>query len=189
MRKSGILFLALILGFIFWAYYTSRHVAPETEIVGQLAPVFETETLSGEKIVLKDWIGKKVILVNFWATWCEPCREEMPLLNSLVKGIDPSQFVLVSVLENSEINDAETQKALDRFQKKIPIGFPVYQDRHQMIADLYGTYKIPESYLIDLKGVVVKKFSGPVLHSEKDELISLIADLATRRGEVSSPGS
>jgi thiol-disulfide isomerase/thioredoxin len=187
MRKSGILFLALVLGLLLWAYYTSRYVMPETEIIGQSAPAFETETLAGEKIILKDWIGKKVILVNFWATWCEPCREEMPLLNSLVKGIDPSHFALVSILENSELSDGETQKALDRFQKKIPIGFPVYQDPYQIIADLYGTYKIPESYLIDLKGVVVKKMAGPILNSEKDDLISLIADLASRRDEVSSP--
>ena len=148
--------------------------------MGQPAPTFEATTLSGEKVVLKDLMGKKIILVNFWATWCEPCREEMPLLNSLVKGIDPNRFVLISILENSEINDAETQKALDRFQKKIPIVFPVYQDSHQMIADLYGTYKIPESYLIDLKGVVVKRFAGPILNSEKDDLISLIADLAAQ---------
>ena len=178
MRKSGILFLAFIFGFLLWAYYVSRHSDKESEIVGGPAPVFETSTLDGDKLVLADLIGKKVILVNFWATWCEPCRDEVPLLNSLVKGLDTDHFALVSILENSEVSDVETQTALDRFKKKIPIQFPVYQDTNQIVADLYGTYKIPESYLIDLKGNVVKKFAGPILNSEKDGLISLIAELA-----------
>jgi cytochrome c biogenesis protein CcmG/thiol:disulfide interchange protein DsbE len=191
-EKKFLLLFLVVAGLIFWQYYVARFRHDVPELVGKPAPAFEAETLDGAKFVLKDHVGKKVLLVNFWATWCEPCREEMPVLISLNKALDPSRFLVVPLLEDDAPTTDEIKRQLAAFTKKIPLPFPVYSDRDGLIADLYGTYKIPESYLIDLDGNVAHRYVGAISDWERETLIKTVNEVAgtiptTKPAEPISP--
>lgn len=134
------------------------------------APLFASH-FGDRRIDLKDEIGKKIILVNFWATFCPPCRDEVPLLNQLVQKVSSDRFMIVAVMEdNQQQDDAQRQEALNNFTIKIPINYPVFSDEDGHIADLYGTYKLPESYLIDANGDILEKQVGPYSPQQMDSL-------------------
>jgi thiol-disulfide isomerase/thioredoxin len=175
MLKQIALFIALLLGF--FLFYISLTHDSDQNLVGQMAPSFTTSNLSGEKIALADQIGNKVVFVNFWATWCAPCREEIPLLNEFHKQFDSNQFVLISIIENEAPSTAHLKKAIVNFKKKIPFDFPVYQDPNGLIADSYGTHQIPESYLLDKTGKIVVKQNGALTKWDKKEWVDKINEL------------
>ncbi len=138
------------------------------------APLF-TASFGERTFDLKDQIGKKIILVNFWATWCPPCRDEVPLLNQLVKNVASDKFEIVAMMEdNKELSQAEREKELADFTAKIPINYPVYADADGRVADAYGTYKLPESYLIDADGTIIEKQIGPYAPQQLQNLVRKI---------------
>ncbi|HEY2029098.1 MAG TPA: TlpA disulfide reductase family protein [Myxococcales bacterium] len=96
----------------------------------------------------------KTVLVNFWATWCPPCREEMPSLTRLAQSFDPKTFEVVTV----SVDDgwAPVEKFLG---KSVP--FRVALDEGAVVSRIWGTSKFPESYLVDKEGKVRLKFVGP----------------------------
>lgn len=175
MFKQILLFIALLLGAYLFFKTLNRDTAPD--IVGQKAIIFETTDMAGQKINLNDVIGKKVVLLNFWATWCEPCREEIPILNEIFKEFSQSDFYLIGMMEDEAPNDDMLKNALARYRAKVPIDFAVFKDKNGAIADLYGTYQIPESYLIDLTGTVVYKHNGIVTSWDKKQLVAKIREL------------
>lgn len=175
MLKQILLFTSLLLGL--YIFYVSLFPTPSQTVVGKRAPLFQAEYPGKPKFELKDQIGKKVILINIWATWCETCREEIPLLNNMIRSLDPNKFILVSLMEDDASSNEVKLKILNRFRNKIPIEFPVYFDKDGMIADTYGTYKLPESYLIDLSGKVTYKHTGPITKWDKKDLLKKIKKL------------
>jgi peroxiredoxin len=120
-----------------------------------LAPEFTLEDLTSSQVSLTDLRGK-VVLLNFWATWCGPCQEEMPSLESLYRRYQDKNFVVLGVSL-----DEEGWAAIDAFTKRIPVTFPILLDAKQATSDLYQVYRIPETYLIDTNGQIVDKFVGP----------------------------
>jgi peroxiredoxin len=178
MAKRVIFFLVVVVGICLWLYYTSRFSARTPEVVGVPAPDFSAATVDGQNIHLKDLLGKKVVLVNFWASWCEPCQEEVPLLNDVYDALKDENFAIISLMEDDETEEGGYRTTLEKFQKKIPIHFPVYIDKDQAVADTYGTYKIPESYLIDKSGKVIDKIPGSVTDDSKQALIEHLRDMA-----------
>ena len=126
----------------------------------RMAPLFSA-SFGDRQIDLHDVVGQKIILVNFWATWCPPCREEVPLLNQLVQKVASDDFMIVAVMEdNKAMNDGERRAELNEFRKKIPINYPVFADADGRISESYGTYQLPESYLIDATGAIIDKQVG-----------------------------
>lgn len=180
MKKEWLVFVLFMLGGVLYLFYISRFVSPPRDLLGQPAPTFVAMGLTGTRFDLKEQIAKKVVLVNFWATYCEPCREEMPLLDSLHKAMDPGWFVMVSIAEDEAENVDELAKIVERFRKKVPFDFDVYADQDFLIADRYGTFQIPETYLIDLEGKVVHILKGPVTVENKAELMAKIRSLEPR---------
>ena len=118
------------------------------------APAFSLQSRDGKPLDLAAYRGK-VVLLNFWATWCPPCREEEPSLRKLAQAMDPGKFQLVAV----SVDDG--WPVVEKFFGGNPPPYTVALDQGARIATRYGTSKFPESYLIDSSGTLRLKFIGP----------------------------
>lgn len=152
-RRSLILIMVLAVAWYLWFVQPDDRKSGNGA-VGKKAPPILLYDEQGQKISLSDFRGK-VVLVHFWATWCAPCAEELPILDAFQKKMPSDQFALLAISEDEEERD------VDQFRKKIPFSFSVLFDSGQKTADAFGTYRLPESFLIDKQGVIVKKLSGP----------------------------
>ncbi|HLO24949.1 MAG TPA: TlpA disulfide reductase family protein, partial [Geobacteraceae bacterium] len=122
--------------------------------VGQAAPDFQLETLDGHKVQLSDYKGK-VVLLNFWATWCPPCRQEIPSMMRLNQAMAGKPFQMVAVSE-----DAGGKEAVEGYFKESGTALPALLDTDQAVAQRYGLTGVPETFVIDAKGVILKKVVG-----------------------------
>jgi thiol-disulfide isomerase/thioredoxin len=109
------------------------------------APALALRDLDGRLHRLEDYRGK-VVLVNFWATWCEPCREEMPSLNRLRASLAGRPFEVL------EVNLAESEQRIRRFMAQVPLEFPVLMDRDGAAAKAWRARLLPASFLLDPDG-------------------------------------
>lgn len=125
----------------------------ESSLRGRPAKDFAL-TLDGKPARLSDLRGK-VVLLNFWATWCPPCVDEAPELNALERRIAPLGGVVLGVSVDDD------QSAYDDFLKKYGITFPTYRDPTKQIALDYGSTMYPETYVIDRNGRFDRKIIGP----------------------------
>ena len=124
----------------------------EASIAGKPAQDFSL-TLAGKSEHLSDLKGKLIVL-NFWATWCPPCVEETPSLNRLHKYIDSRGGMVLGVSVD------EDGAAYDKFLKDQSVIFPTYRDATKKSAADYGTTIYPETYVIDRHGKIARKFIG-----------------------------
>jgi DsbE subfamily thiol:disulfide oxidoreductase len=118
------------------------------------APEFTLLNPAGKKVALKDFRGK-LVLLNFWATWCDPCREEMPSMERLYRRFKDKGFVIVGVNVKDRRNDALS------FLKELNITFPIVLDPDGQIGLLYGAWGLPATYLIDPKSIAIARAWGP----------------------------
>lgn len=124
--------------------------------MGFEAPNFTFPDLNGHRVTLFDHRGK-VVLVNIWATWCPPCRQEMPSMQRLYEKFRGEDLEILAVSI-----DANGREAVDPFMRKIDLTFPVLLDPKETIKPLYGITGVPESFIVDKEGIVVKKIIGPI---------------------------
>ena len=124
--------------------------------VGLPAPNFTFSDLSGHKVSLFDQRGK-VVLVNIWATWCPPCRQEMPSMQKLYDRFKGENFEILAVSI-----DSTGREAVGPFMRKMNLTFPALLDPSENIRPLYGITGVPESFIIDKEGVLVEKIVGPM---------------------------
>ena len=122
-------------------------------LVGSPAPDFTVQD-ADRKVSLHDLRGKVVVL-NFWATWCPPCVEEMPSLVKMQSDLRDRVVVLAVSVD-------EDERSYHTFLKKNNVDLLTVRDPQQKSNELYGTIKFPETYIIDRNGVVQRKFIGPV---------------------------
>ncbi|MEJ1962497.1 MAG: TlpA disulfide reductase family protein [Gammaproteobacteria bacterium] len=109
------------------------------------APDFVLDSNTGKPVKLSGYKGQ-VVMINFWATWCGPCREEMPLLESIYKQYKNKNFTLLSV------NVEPDSKGATDWLKKTPVTFPVLFDVKSDVSNLYKVAVMPSSYFVDKKG-------------------------------------
>jgi peroxiredoxin len=137
-------------------------MASSTEVglkQGNLAPNFELKTLDGETIKLSDYKGKKVIL-NFWASWCPPCKAEMPHMQDFYEEQESGKGdveILAVNLRNLEKNG----KVVRKFVEDYKLTFPILLDTED-VGTQYQAFTIPTSYALDTKGVIQYKIVGPM---------------------------
>jgi thiol-disulfide isomerase/thioredoxin len=112
-----------------------------------LAPSFALPSRSGDTVSLGQLKGK-VVMLNFWASWCGPCRQEMPLLDQMHKRYSALGFTLVGVNVDANSKDAEN------WLSKTPVSFPVLFDRDSKVSAMYDVKAMPSSVFIDRKGNV-----------------------------------
>jgi peroxiredoxin len=120
----------------------------------QDAPDFELENLRGGNSGLADYRGK-VMLLNFWATWCMPCRDEMPGMETLWQKYKKKDFVVVAV----SIDDG-SKKRIETFTRLLDLSFPVLLDPESEVNDLYKVSNMPTSFLIDRDGKIISRIVG-----------------------------
>ena len=117
------------------------------------AAEFTIRDLDGRSVSLQEFRGR-VVLLNFWATWCAPCREEIPAMQTLARDLGPQGLVVLAV--NYE-EDAETVQA---FVRDTALGLPVLLDRDGAVARRYRVAGLPTSFFIDRRGAVVGSVIG-----------------------------
>jgi len=120
------------------------------------APDFTFPGLDGKKVSLSNYKGK-VVLVNIWATWCPPCVDEMPSMEKLYRKFKGQNFEILAVSI-----DEPGLKAVAPFMKKSNLTFPALIDSEGAIKAVYGITGIPESFIVDQQGILIKKIVGPV---------------------------
>lgn len=120
-----------------------------------LAPDFAAPDLAGQAVRLSGQRGK-VVLVNLWATWCPPCREEMPSMERLHRELKDRGFVLLAVSQDE--GGAEAVKA---FVDQMKVTFPVLLDPQGDVGKKFGVWGYPESFLVDREGRIVERVIGP----------------------------
>jgi peroxiredoxin len=124
-------------------------------VSGDRAPEFRLSALDGRSVNLSDLRGK-VVMVHFWATWCPPCVEEIPTLAKLYPQFAGADFEMLAVSV-----DEGGANAVSAFMLKNNLQVPVLLDPDRATANHYGTFKFPETYIVDRKGVVRYKMIGP----------------------------
>ncbi|PFL17550.1 thiol:disulfide interchange protein [Bacillus cereus] len=137
--------------------------------IGKSAPDFELTKLDGTKVKLSDLKGKKVIL-NFWATWCGPCQQEMPDMEAFYKEHKENVEILAINYTPSEKGGGEEK--VSNFAKEKGITFPILLDKNIDVTTAYKVITIPTSYFIDTKGVIQDKFIGPMTQKEMEKRIA-----------------
>ena len=131
-----------------------------SSLQGQVAPDFSLASLNGEKLKLSDFRGKAVLL-NFWATWCEPCKVEMPWFVDLQKKYGSQGLQVLGVA----MDDA-SPKDIDEFAKKMGVNYPIVIGK-EAVGDQYGGIPyLPSTFYIDRQGKVVERVFGLVSRSE-----------------------
>ncbi|MEI2664791.1 redoxin domain-containing protein [Rossellomorea sp. LJF3] len=126
---------------------------------GDRAPDFALTTLDGEEVKLSDYKGKKVIL-NFWATWCPPCKAEMPHMEQYYEKNAKKENVEILAVNLTSQDDGE--KAVQQFVDGYELTFPILMDEKGDIGDEYRAFTIPTTYMIDTNGLIQHKIVGPM---------------------------
>ncbi|MHA6252537.1 redoxin domain-containing protein [Oceanobacillus sp. CAU 1775] len=127
--------------------------------VGNLAPDFQLATLNGEEAALSDYSGKKV-MINFWATWCPPCRAEMPDMEKFYN--DTEVEILAINLTETEAHPGQVQQFADEYD----LTFPILLDEIIEVAKVYAIQPVPTSYMVDTEGIIQYKTFGPLTYDQ-----------------------
>ena len=146
------LVLASAAGVLF-LFFTPLIRQGEPTMAGKTAPAFSF-TLEGKPMQIADMRGKVVVL-NFWASWCPPCVEETPALNRLHAKIAPQGGVVLGV----DVDD--TDEPYLKFLREQNVSFPTWRDPEKKVNLEYGTTIFPETYIIDRNGKIARKVIGP----------------------------
>ena len=148
---------AIVAGLVVGAFALVKFApVPEGVEVGRRAPDFRAlDIASGDTVSFREKYGGQVTLVNIWATWCVPCRVEMPAMQQLYDSLAPRGFVIAAVsIDEGSPDDVRA------FGREFDLSFDLLQDRSSRIQQLYQTTGVPESFLLDRRGVIVKRVIG-----------------------------
>jgi len=122
-------------------------------MINSTAPDFTLKDLNGKSISLSSFKGK-VVLLNFFATWCPPCRAEMPAFNKLYREKKIRGLEIISVSTDRSLNDIKD------FLQKNKVDFPILFDADRSVSKQYRVFSMPTTFLIDKSGKIVEKFYG-----------------------------
>jgi peroxiredoxin len=159
---------------------SSKYEPPK---VGKAAPDFTLADLNDKEIRLADFRGK-VVFLNFWATWCKPCKEEMPSMEVLHKNFEKDGLVVLAV----SIDRVTTTKDIPPFIKSMNLSFPVLIDSWGKTDMPYKRMGVPETFIIDQQGVIREIVIGPRDWTRLDSLGVLIDLLKVTPKTVRSTG-
>ena len=131
---------------------------------GKAAPDFSLPSLAGETVALSNYKGQ-VVLINLWATWCPPCKAEMPTLNAYYQANKDKGFVVLAV------NDQEDAITVNNFIEANGFGFPVLLDTQSRVLDTYNVRALPTTFVIDRNGVIQYVHMGEISQQQLEEIV------------------
>jgi peroxiredoxin len=129
------------------------------------APVLRLTDLDGKPVMLSDYLGK-VVLVNNWATWCPPCKAEMPTLESYYIDHQGEDFVIIA------IESGEKQDEVVDFVAQYGLTFPVWLDERGIALDAFQNWDLPSSFVIDEAGTIVLAWTGQISRTMLDKYVT-----------------
>lgn len=154
-KISVFIAIALILIILGYAIFGNRVLTKSSPLIGKEAPDFSLELFNGGTTRLSDSKGKSVLL-NFWASWCIPCRDEAPALEASWKKYKDKNAVFIGV------NIWDDERNARNYLTKYPAGYMNGVDKESEILLNYGVSGVPETYFIDKNGKITNKYTGPL---------------------------
>jgi thiol-disulfide isomerase/thioredoxin len=153
-------FLALTVTLAGCSYSTDKSTSSSEQV-----PQFSLSNLDGKNVTLNDF-ADKVLLVDFWATWCGPCREEIPHLNKLYSNYKSRGFEILGISM-----DTEGAGPVKQFVKDFEIKYPVVMGDDNVAQDFGGIMGLPTTFIVDRKRNIVKKFIGLPPNEELEKTV------------------
>jgi peroxiredoxin len=168
-------FLLIALG---WAFYYQQQQSSGR--AGFPAPDFTLTDIAGRPHHLTDYRGK-IVFLNVWATWCPPCREEMPSMEELYQRLRGKEFAMLAVSQ-----DEDGVAAVKPFVDQMGLTFPVLIDRRGVVSTRYGVTGYPETFIIDRDGQVIQHIIGPADWQDEQTLqyFTRLLDTAVATSQV-----
>ncbi|QWU13132.1 Peroxiredoxin [Paenibacillus sophorae] len=164
LRLSLLLIMMFAIAYTLYQHFFTEKIRVQA---GDQAPDFVLEDMEGNKVQLSDLKGRGVFL-NFWGTWCKPCEQEMPYMESQYK-----QYKDLGV-EILAVNIAESDIAIESFVKRHGLTFPVLKDKDRAVTEAYDIIPIPTSFLIDKNGTIQKVITGTMTEKDVANYMELI---------------
>jgi len=190
MKRNAYILVAAIIAVTVAIFFVSRSArfavsaSPSAEMiatVGKPAPEFELETLDGKKVKLSDYRGKAV-LINFWATWCAPCKLEMPWLVDLHKQYNPQGLEVIGIAM-----DDSGKSAIASFVKEMKVDYTILQGKEAVGDAFGGVQSLPETFFVGRDGTVTNTLIG--IHSASDFEDNIKRALATGTPPATQPST
>lgn len=163
--RTGI--LLVMLAALCYTMYNSVFAKQDRVKEGSIAPNFVLQSVDGERIELKDLKGKGVFL-NFWGTWCGPCKQEFPYMANQYELFKDRGVEIVAV------NVAESKIAVKNFMEAYGVNFPVAMDKDRQVTEAYDITPLPTTFLINPEGKVIKVIKGTMTERNVYEYMNLI---------------
>jgi peroxiredoxin len=156
MSRQWIVVGIVVSGLLAGAVALARYSDVDHVEVGARAPDFRAIDLAtGDSVSLRERYRGGVTLVNVWATWCLPCRVEMPAMEKLYQSLAPRGFKIAAV----SIDEADPE-TVRKFVQELGLSFDILQDRSTKVQQIYQTTGVPESFLLNREGLIVKRVIG-----------------------------
>jgi peroxiredoxin len=165
MRTVILLVLAAAVVYTLYANFAKDHKQKVAE--GDAAPDFVLVDMQGNKHRLSDYRGQGVFL-NFWGTWCPPCKKEMPYINNQYHQFKDNGVQVLSV------DIQESELAVNQFIERLKLDFPIMIDKDKEVMTAYGVDYLPATFLIDKNGKVVKYSTGELTENKIREYMEKI---------------
>lgn len=161
-QKKIILLVVLIAG-VAALIFTAKRTQQRIVAVENSAPDFKvTDATTGNTISSSELRGK-VLFVNFWASWCQPCKDEMPSIENIYKSVSDGNFRMITILyKDTTLNAGDYMRAHG-------YTFPVFTDNDGLAAARFGVTGVPETYIIDKNGVLKRRVIGPADWNSPEE--------------------
>lgn len=166
-KKYAAIYAVLFVGalMLFVSHFYETPVTPgdiqldtvynqEKSAVGYLAPGFTVRNLEGNRVSLADY-RDRVVILNLWATWCGPCRVEMPGFENLYRRFRAEGLTILAVSLDKD-NDQKVRDFVDKYK----LSYPILMDPEQTVESLYNTFTIPTTFVIDKEGRIVAVVDG-----------------------------
>ncbi|MGE6629484.1 thiol-disulfide oxidoreductase ResA [Bacillus sp. NPDC077027] len=163
--RTGILLMMLVA--FGYTMYSSVFAKQDRVKEGSIAPNFVLQSVKGDRIELNDLKGKGIFL-NFWGTWCGPCKQEFPYMANQYKQFKDLGVEIVAV------NVGESNIAVKNFMDAYGVNFPVAMDKDRQVTEAYDITPLPTTFLINPEGKVIKVIKGTMTESNIYEYMNLI---------------